>query len=285
MRILDGIASLADQYDGFILDIWGVVHDGRSPYPGVIDALARLKAAGKKVAFLSNAPRRGWFVEKQLAAMGVTGDLHDGAMTSGEITWINLRDRPDAFFQSLGDKAVHIGPERDHSTIETLPITLVSDPAEASFVLNTGPDPDLPADVGSHEAVLVACAAQKLPMVCVNPDREVMVAGQKLICAGALADRYMALGGTVREIGKPDPAAYPYALGLLGIEDRSKVLAIGDSPRTDLAGAQAAGIDVLWALTGLAAEAHGDAPASDTLVAVAKAAGVSPIAALSGLRW
>lgn len=285
MRILDGIASLAERYDGFILDIWGVVHDGQTPYPGVIDALSRLKAAGKKVAFLSNAPRRGWFVEKQLAAMGVHQGLHDGAMTSGEITWINLRDRPDAFFRGLGDVAVHIGPERDLSTVENLPIRLVREAGEGSFVLNTGPDPERPLDVAAHEDILAACAARGLPMVCVNPDREVMVAGRKLICAGALADRYMELGGAVREIGKPDPAAYPYALRLLGIEDRARVLAIGDSPRTDLAGAQAAGIDVLWALTGLAAEAHGDAPSAEALVKVAQAAGVSPIAALSGLRW
>jgi HAD superfamily hydrolase (TIGR01459 family) len=133
--------------------------------------------------------------------------------------------------------------------------------------------------------MLEACAAARLPMVCVNPDRAVMVAGKRIICAGALADIYLDLGGAVREIGKPDPEVYEPVLELLGMTQRSRVLAIGDSPHTDLAGAQAAGLDSLWALTGLAADAHGADPDPLTLVEVARAEGVRPIAALRSLRW
>lgn len=287
MRILDGVAPLADRYDGFILDLWGVVHDGAAPYPGVTDALARLRAAGRRVCFLSNAPRRSWTVARQLARMGVDEGLYDGIVTSGELVWRHLRDRGHPFFAALSGDAFHLGPERDRSVAEDLPVALVDDPAAAGFVLNTGPDPDRGGrDCAPYEPVLRALAARSLPMVCANPDRAVMVGAERLICAGALADRYRALGGgPVIEIGKPDPAAYPPVLDALGLSDRSRVVAIGDSPHTDLAGAQAAGIDAVWALTGLAGDAHGPDPDPAALAAVVAAEGLRPVVALKGLRW
>jgi HAD superfamily hydrolase (TIGR01459 family) len=281
MRILDGVATLADRYDGFILDLWGVVHDGRRPYPGVAEALARLKARGKRIGFLSNAPRRAHVVEALLAGMGLDRALWDATITSGELAWRHLRESPQ------GRLALHIGPERDLSTIEGLDIQRVPDPAEAEWVLNTGPDPERGnLDAQAYRPLLERCAARRLPMLCVNPDRHVMVGEQRVICAGSLADLYVALGGPpATEIGKPDPAAYPPVLEALGIADRKRVVAIGDSPHTDLAGAQAAGLDAVWALTGLAAHAHGAAPDPARLAHVAAAEGVSPIAALTALRW
>ncbi len=287
MDILEGIAPLAGRYDGFVLDLWGVVHDGRAPFPGVVDALERLHAAGKRVAFLSNAPRRAWVVEKQLARMGIAKDTHyDGVITSGELVWRHLSQRTPEFFARLGDRAFHIGPDRDHSVIEGLGIGFADSPAEADFVLNTGPDPRRgPKSVEPYEAVLAACAQAGLPMICANPDRAVMVAGERLICAGALAERYRALGGAVAEIGKPDPAVYPPVLEMLGVARRERVVAIGDSPHTDLAGAQAAGLDAVWALTGLAADAHGEDPSPELLRKALAEHAVEPVAALRGLRW
>lgn len=285
--ILDGVAPLADRYDGFIFDLWGVVHDGRRPYPGVADALGRLKAAGKRIAFLSNAPRRSWVVDRLLTNMGLDRALWDGTITSGEVAWRHLKHRDTPAFATLGRRALHIGPERDLSVVEDQDLTLVADAAEADFVLNTGPDPDRGnGEVAPYQSQLEACAARKLPMICVNPDRYVMVGGDRVICAGALADLYQSLGGPASiEIGKPDPAVYDPVLEVLGIADRDRVVAIGDSPHTDLAGAQAAGLDAVWALTGLAAFEHGEAPDLARLTAVAEAEGVSPVAALSGLRW
>jgi HAD superfamily hydrolase (TIGR01459 family) len=287
MIMLDGIAPLAARYDGFILDLWGVVHDGHKPYPGVADALGRLKAMGKRVAFLSNAPRRAAVVDALLVGMGLDRALWDGTITSGELAWRHLQRRDRADFATLGTRALHIGPERDLSVAEGTGVTLVADVAAADFVLNTGPEPARGnGDVGPYRPALEACAARRLPMVCVNPDRFVMVGEERVICAGALADLYVALGGPAAiEIGKPDPQAYPPVLEVLGIAERARVLAIGDSPHTDLAGAQAAGIESVWALTGLAAHAHGAAPDPAQLAAVAAAEGVRPIGALSGLRW
>lgn len=286
MQILDGIAPIAARYDGWVLDLWGVVHDGRKPYPGVPEALAGLKARGARIVFLTNAPRRSWFVEGMLDRMGLDRGLYDGIISSGEVTWRMLRDRSHPWFARLGRRAFHIGPERDLSVVEDGVAELVDDPAQADFLLNTGPDADRGAQaVEPYLPALEACARHRLPMVCVNPDRHVMVAGEKVICAGALADIYKGLEGEIFEVGKPDPAVYGPVLEILGIADKARVVAVGDSPHTDLAGARAAGLDAVWALTGLAAEAHGADPDPAYLAAVAAREGVDPIAALRALRW
>lgn len=286
MEILDGISVIADRYDGYVLDLWGVVHDGRKPYPGVPEALAALKARGKAICFLTNAPRRAWTIAQMLDRMGLDRALYDGIMSSGEASWRMLKERRHPWFAALGRRCIHIGPERDLSVVEDDVAEIVADPADAQFLLNTGPDDRLgPTSTEPYRPILEACAKAKLPMICVNPDRAVMVAGRKVICAGALADIYLELGQAVMEIGKPDPAVYEPVLELLGNPPRHRVVAIGDTPHTDLAGAQAAGLDALWALTGLAAEAHGDDPAPEHLAAVAHEEGVRPIAALRSLRW
>lgn len=287
MEILDGLAPMADRYDGFVLDLWGVVHDGRRPYPGVPEALAELKARGKRVVFLTNAPRRSHAVQAMLDRMGLDRALYDGIMSSGEIAWRLMARRDHPFFAGLrGRRALHIGPERDLSVVEEGVAELVTDPAAADFLLNTGPDPERGSvDAEAYRPALDAAFAQRLPMLCVNPDRYVMVGSERLVCAGALADIYLAMGGTVLEVGKPDPSVYDPVLELLGLTDRRRVLAVGDTPHTDLAGAQAAGLDALWALTGLAAFTHGDSPATERLREVALAEGVDPVAALRGLRW
>ena len=208
MEILDGIAPVADRYDGFVLDLWGVVHNGQRPYPGVPEALAELKKRGKRVAFLTNAPRRSWAVQRLLDGMGLDRALYDGIMSSGEIAWRLMARRDHPFFAGLrGRRAFHIGPERDLSVAEDGVAELVSDPADADFVLNTGPDPERGSvDAEAYRPALQAAFAHRLPMLCVNPDRHVMVGTERLICAGALADIYLAFGGTVLEVGKPDPS-------------------------------------------------------------------------------
>jgi HAD superfamily hydrolase (TIGR01459 family) len=286
VEILDGIAPIADRYDGFVLDLWGVVHDGQTPYPGVPEALAELKARGKRVVFLTNAPRRSWAVQTLLDRMGLDRALYDGIMASGEIAWRLMKRRDHPFFAGLGRRALHIGPDRDLSVLDEGVAERVLDPAAADFVLNTGPDPERGVhDAEAYRPALEAAFAHELPMLCVNPDRHVMVGEERLICAGALADIYLALGGKVLEVGKPDPSVYDPVLELMGLSDRRRVLAIGDTPHTDLAGAQAAGLDALWALTGLAAFAHGDSPSAETLREVALSEGVDPVAAVRGLRW
>ncbi len=283
MTALPGMAALAERYDGFILDLWGVIHDGVQPYPGAAECLQRLQDAGKRCVLLSNAPRRGHAAEAMLRDMGIGPALYTGVLTSGEATHLALRDRTDPWFAALGSHVWHLGPERDRNVMEGLALTQVASPAEASFVLNTGPDDHrAPTSIAPFEADLAECARHGLPMICANPDLEVIRGGQRLICAGALAVRYQQLGGTVRSLGKPDPAIYQPVLAMLGTA-RERTLAVGDSLRTDISGAQAAGVDSCWVLGGIHAEALGDDAA--LAASEAAAAGLAPVAILARFIW
>ncbi len=280
MEFLTGFAPLAGRFDGLILDLWGVVHDGVRPYPGAVDCLARLRDAGKRVVMLSNAPRRAAPAQAAMRRMGIHDALYTGIMTSGEAVHLALRDRPDAWWAALGPRVFHLGPERDLNVLEGLALERVAHPGEADFVLNTGPDDHRsPTDMVEFEPVLLDCAAARLPMICANPDLEVIRDGQRVLCAGALAIRYAELGGDVRSLGKPDPAIYGPVLDLLDLP-RSGVLAVGDALRTDIAGAAAIGVASCWVLGGL----HGETLDTGPDAAV-RAAGLAPIACIPGFAW
>jgi HAD superfamily hydrolase (TIGR01459 family) len=228
--------------------------------------------------FLSNAPRRPAGIAAMLAGMGVTKDLYAGIMSSGEAVHLLLRDRTDEA-ADLGRRLYHLGPPRDQDVYDTLDYELAGDPAAADFILNTGPDDVLgPHDPELYRPVLEAGLKARLPMICANPDLEVMKGGQRIICAGYLAELYKAEGGVVIQRGKPDKAIYVPTLAMLGTT-RARTLAVGDSLRTDMAGAQAAGIDGCWVLSGIHALHPEDAPAE------ALAHGVAPVAILPGLCW
>ena len=158
MQMLTGFAPLAARYDGFILDLWGVIHDGVSPYPGAVEVLKRLRAAGKPAVLLSNAPRRAHVAQLAMRGMGIADALYTGILTSGEVTYRMLRDRTDPFFAALGTRVYHLGPERDRNVIEGLDCERVRRPAQADFVLNTGPDDERsPTDLADCEDELQAC--------------------------------------------------------------------------------------------------------------------------------
>ena len=113
MKHLSGFSPLAEAYDGFVLDLWGVIHDGVNPLPGAIDTLTRMRALGKRSVLLSNAPRRAWAAQKLMRGMGIADDLYDGILTSGEAVWMTLKDRPDAWWQTRLTGANRRQPERD----------------------------------------------------------------------------------------------------------------------------------------------------------------------------
>lgn len=288
-ELLEGFAPLAQRYDGFVLDLWGVVHDGVRPYPGAVDCLARLKAMGRRVVLLSNAPRRSAAAEAQMRAMGIGDDLYHGILTSGEAVHRALRDRTDPWFAALGGRVFHLGPERDRNVIEGLPLERVATPEAAEFVLNTGPDDHQAGQrVEDFAPLLAACRGAGLPMVCANPDLEVIRGGVRVICAGALACAYAGMGGEVRSLGKPDPAIYATVLAMLGLP-RDRVIAVGDALRTDIAGAAAAGIASAWVLGGIHAEElgleEGELPPPGVAEARAAAEGLAPEALLPAFRW
>jgi HAD superfamily hydrolase (TIGR01459 family) len=286
--VLPGIGGIIDKYDGVILDVWGVLHDGAKPFPFVLDTLHRLRAAAKTMLVLSNAPRRSLQVSGRLAEIGVARALYDAIHTSGEETWQHLKRRDDAFHASLGRVCYHIAPSRESDVLDGLDLQRVDDIADAQFIHNTGPW-GWDENVERYEDMLQEARRRDLPMVCANPDLVVHHLGRRAICAGAIAQRYEALGGKVRWHGKPYPGVYKQALALMGISDPKRILAIGDSLRTDIAGANAAGIDAIVVAGGIHYEefgcGEGQLPDPARIATAAQAANAHPIAALDQLRW
>jgi HAD superfamily hydrolase (TIGR01459 family) len=220
--------------------------------------------------------------------MGIEDALYTDILTSGEAVRRALMSPPDLWWAELGTRVFHLGPTRDRPVVEGLPVTLAEHPADADFVLNTGPDDHRnPSSMAEFEPILQDCAQAKLPMICANPDLEVIRGGVRVLCAGALALRYQELGGDVRSLGKPDPAIYQPVLEKLGLPP-DRVLAVGDSLRTDIAGAVGVRLDACWVLDGI----HGDALRhSDGTFDKAEAerhareAGLAPIATLPRFAW
>jgi HAD superfamily hydrolase (TIGR01459 family) len=286
IRPVSGLRDLAADYDGYILDLWGVVHDGVNPYPGVLDCMAKLVEAGKRVILLSNAPRRADDVVRRIAAIGVPGGLYHGVMSSGEEAWQHLKRRDDPFYAGLGRSCLHICSDRDLEIREGLGLAYVADPGLAEFILNTGPA-GWDDTIEDYAPILAASHEHGLKMVCANPDLTVMHGAKLALCAGALAVHYEEIGGTVRWHGKPHSSVYDSCFELLGIADRHRILAIGDSLRTDIAGANAAGTDCLLIAGGLHAKEFAPGGWLDLacIVDSAAAAGVRPDAVAYRFNW
>jgi HAD superfamily hydrolase (TIGR01459 family) len=256
VQLIGGLRELAPRYDGFILDLWGVIHDGVTPIPGAIECLQSLIDRGKRIVLLSNAPRRADDVVRRITAVGVPSGLYHDVMSSGEEAWQCLQQRDDPFYAALGRRCLHIGSERDLEIREGLDLEYVDGPEEAQFILNTGPA-GWDDGIEDYERVLRDALGRGLPMICANPDLVVMRGSTLHLCAGALAKWYEEAGGRVRWHGKPFRSVYDACLRLLGIADRSHILAVGDSLRTDIAGAAGAGIDSLLIAGGIHAEEFG----------------------------
>lgn len=285
--IVPGLAALAADYDGYILDVWGVMHQGGPAYPEAVACVRRLREAGKRVVFLSNAPRLAHQVEAVLNGKGVDAALYDAVVASGDATRQALADRSHPAADGLGTRYHLLGPPWSDDVIDGLGYAPVGDIAEAEFLLGIGLDEGCNT-VEAHEPVLQAAAARDLPMICVNPDLVVIRLGVQEPCAGALAARYEELGGRVHYFGKPHPEVYDLALAALGLPP-TRVLAVGDGLATDIAGAVAAGLDSLLITGGLLADAlnlaPGEAPSGRALEEACRAAGVRPSKALSTFIW
>ena len=286
MRYLSGISDIVDDYDGFVLDLFGVTHDGKTPYPGVLECLKKLKEKGKKIIFLSNAPRRSWVVKDRISGMGITSSFYDEVISSGEETYENLKSSNDPFYQSLGRKCYHIGTEKDASLFEGQDLERVSRIEDADFILVS----DLPKAEDSPEDfkdVLMQALKYNLPMVCANPDHIVHIVGKAQYCAGALAALYEEMGGRVKYHGKPYPSIYDFVRD--HFPKGSKLLAVGDSFLTDVAGAHNAHMDVAFVGGGIHAEdlnvKYGELPGESEMEKLCVENELYPTYVLPGLTW
>lgn len=239
MELLSSISSVIPNYNAFLLDLWGVVHDGGQLYPGVRETLAVIKKTGKPVIFISNAPRRASRVASVLTDLGIDQSLYDNVVSSGEAGYNYLKQ--ERF--PMGRHYYMIAADKDIGLLDGLDYEHVHDLNKADFILNLG--------FGTEEQttedfapVLDSANKLSLPMLCLNPDLEVIkITGERYPCAGAIAKNYVALGGKVKWFGKPYLAVYEHAHSLLGGIDKKQILAVGDSLETDIPGAKAFGID------------------------------------------
>lgn len=286
--IIEGVSTLAPRYDAMILDLWGLIHDGVAPYPGVPECLDHLRGSGTRILLLSNAPRPSDKVVERLREMGLHDDRYERVITSGDITRDALTRRYDDWHAALGNRCLHIGPERDWGLVEGLEFELVDHVDSADFLLNTGLFDDEAEGLADYADRLEKAAERNLPMVCANPDLTVMRGEKMVLCAGSLAKAYEELGGDVRYHGKPHMRPYEFCFEVLGDIPKERVLAAGDSLRTDIAGANAAGIDGMFVMGGLHAnefDANGGKSPAEVLAAMVESSGHRPIAAVQRFNW
>jgi len=247
---IEGLRQITDDYDHFILDIFGVLHDGIEPFTDTVATLRALKNKGKQICLLSNSPRLADGAAGQMKTMGIARDLYDHILTSGEATHYALKERPDAFHQSCGDQCWFIGNHIVAEVFTGLEIDLLDTPKGASFILNSIPGTAPPQRAAFIEELKTALD-KDMPMICSNPDLIVHIGDELYECAGTFAKIYADMGGTVVYHGKPHAPVYERCFELLGKPDKSRICAVGDSLHTDIAGANGFGIDGILNLAGI----------------------------------
>lgn len=283
--LIEHFAPLARGYDVLFCDVWGVVHNGVAAFADACAALTRFREGGGTAILITNAPRPDAAVMRILDRMAVPRTAYDAIVSSGDVTRGIVTAR-------LNQSVFHLGPQRDLPIFADLDVRFA--PLEAAdYVVCSGLFDDTTETPDSYRDMLAAMRARSLFMVCANPDIVVERGDTLVYCAGAIADAYAALGGEVLYCGKPHAPIYEAALGRAASlrggtpPPLNRVLAIGDSVRTDLAGAASFGLDCLFVTSGLHAEQYGsrEAPDVEALNAMFNAANVAPKAIVRGLLW
>jgi HAD superfamily hydrolase (TIGR01459 family) len=286
-----GLHEIAARYDAILCDVWGVLIDGKRHFPRAAEALRRFRGQGGRVVLVTNASRPDAEVRRQLLGLGLPEDVFDDLVSAGEATLREIVAR-------RGQACYHLGPPRDNGLFEEagrrlgVPVRKVS-PDEADYVVCTGLFEERAEVPSDYDARLAALKARGLVMLCANPDIVVAIGDDLVYCAGALAERYAAMGGKVRMFGKPHPPIYAAArerlAALAGREvPDSRILAIGDGAMTDLAGAGRAGIDCLFVTDGIHVEAlrrDGQDLDGQALERLVSEAGARPVALARAVFW
>lgn len=286
MKSIQGLGEIAEGYDLFLLDQWGVLHDGEVPYEGAIDALTQLRALGRPVVILSNSARRTHVGIEKMDAMGIPREYYDHLVTSGEQTWQALYHRNDSFHAGLGRRCLLFSWGDDRGlTGGGIDLEWVDDVSEADFILMAGTNRE---PLEHYEPVLQKALARGIPMICANPDLvSVTPEGELVICPGQVARRYEEIGGIVQWHGKPNRAVYETCFALY--PEAKRILGIGDSLHHDIAGAAVAGIESLFIAAGIHAPAlgiqWGDEPDPARLQALFAEIGQTPDYAAPVFRW
>ena len=270
---MQNFQAIIANYDAFIVDLWGVIHDGDKLYPGVAETLRVLNELGKPVVFLSNAPRVARKAQENLIRLGINDTHYQDIVTSGQVAHDLLAANPARkYYYSLG-------PSKDEDVLaNVLSAKRTMDTTQADFILNTG----YQFDGQPHEEIVpLLKKLLPLPLLCINPDMEVVKQdGSQFLCAGAVAAEYTAMGGKSAYIGKPFPEVYAAAQARLPNAER--ILCVGDNPATDIKGANDAGFDSLLVTGGILKVRYGDDIGEAEARQICTIAGVTPTYILPG---
>jgi HAD superfamily hydrolase (TIGR01459 family) len=277
--ILPSISGLALGCDAWIVDIWGVMHNGARAHEAACEACIKFRAGGGTVVLLSNAPRPFTDVVPYLDRLGVPGEAYDVGVTSGDAT----RSMLEAW---SGRATLHIGPERDKGLFEGLDVRIVA-AEDAEVALCSGLYDDTKETPEDYAGLFEGLLARRVPMICANPDLVVERGAQLVYCAGALAAAYEAVGGEVAYAGKPHAPIYARTLAAIaGLRGRpvpkERILAVGDGVETDLRGAHGAGLRSVF----IASAVHVPGGLSaETLAELFAHRPFAPTAAMPALAW
>lgn len=239
---LNNILPLCAQYDGFVVDLWGVIHNGRELFAGVKDCLTYLHEQNKSVVFLTNSPRRSHNIVSLLEALGIERNLYKTIFSSGDLLYQDLLSCSEETLKNQKPRCLCIDELNDHSFFENLNIELVESIHKADFLLITtisGPV----TEATQYQTMLKIAAKRELPLICANADKTVYVNGHEHVRPGLLAEWYQSYGGKTYVYGKPDKRMFMEALKQFPDVPASKIIMVGDNFDTDIKGALNAGID------------------------------------------
>ena len=282
LRFVDRLRDVTDGVDVLLSDIWGVVHNGLEAFPAACEALHSHRNRGGTVILITNAPRPADSVQRQLRKLGVADETYDAIVSSGDLTRHYVANHS-------GRRVFWLGPERDSSIYRGLDAVL-SPLEEADYLVCTGLLDDETETAEDYRPMMLKAHERRLPFICANPDIVVERGDRLIYCAGAIAELYRELGGEVIFYGKPHRPIYERAMELAAEQrqgrevSRGRVLAIGDSVRTALAGAHGFGIDCLFVTRGIHSEEFEGIDQLDP-TSVKELFGHPPKALIRELRW
>lgn len=246
------LMPLLARYDGFILDQYGVLHDGSNAYPGAVSALEALSAAGKPPVLLTNSGRSADENATRLAQLGFDPSKFLAIVTSGDAAgdWVRAEVAASRLPQHVPTFVI----ERGGTAAERLDVTAVDRPEDAAFLLLAGSRAD-EIELDVYQEQIAPLARRGVPCLCTNPDIVMLTPSGLKPAAGAIARIYEAEGGVVTYLGKPHRAIYDRAKNALGITNPARICCVGDSVEHDIAGGQSAGMTTALVRTGILSEA------------------------------
>jgi HAD superfamily hydrolase (TIGR01459 family) len=278
MKRIVGLRDIAGQFDLYLVDQYGVLHDGVAAYPGAIDGLARLESSGK-VIVLTNSGKGASENQARLAALGFTGSNLHAVVSSGQVGLQLVRSGALGPSFAIGADACVIGRHGDSYAFSSDDFRLVSRPQDAAFLVFAGSDAPR-SSLDTYRSMLMRAAQAGVPAICVNPDFTMIRDGQLVPAPGAIAKIYKDLGGQVEYVGKPHRAIFQHALTTAATDVDARVVMIGDSPEHDVFGAKAMGLSILLVRTGI----HQDL-AEPRLLRLCTACGARPDFLAAAFRW